>query len=442
MTSPDDLFASRRSTLLARLAEAARGGPAHAALLFGAPHHLRNGDAEFRYRQDSDLWYLTGWEDPEVAALFRPGAEQEFILFVQPKDRAREVWTGIRPGVPGALARGADLAFPWSELDARLGELLQGYGVLHYAFGQDASQDARVFRAARAPARAAARNGLDVPFQLVDSRRMLAEMRLRKSAAELEVLRTAAAITCEAHVAGMRTGRPGAWEYEVEAAVDTTFKRRGGNGPGYTSIVGGGANACILHYITNREQLRDGDLCLVDAGCEYGFYTADVTRTWPVNGRFTAPQRDVYAIVLEAQLAAIDAARAGRPYKGMHDAAVRVLTAGMVDLGLLDGEVDGLIAREAYRKYYMHGTGHWLGLDVHDAGAYWAGLRSRDLEPGHVLTVEPGIYVAPDDEDAPEALRGIGIRIEDDILVTGGDPENLTAACPKTIDEVEAACAR
>jgi Xaa-Pro aminopeptidase len=435
-----DPFAARRAAYLSRLAEAP-GGP-HAALLFGAPHHLRNGDAEFRYRQDSDLWYLTGWEDPEVAALFRPGAEQPFLLFVQPKDRSREVWTGIRPGVPGALARGADLAFPIAELDARLGELLQGYAVLHYAFGQDSGRDARVFRATRASARAAARNGLEVPSTLVDSRRMLAELRLRKSPDELESLRTAAAISCEAHVEAMRTGRPGAWEYEVEAAVDGHFRKRGGHGPGYTTIVGGGANACILHYITNREQLRAGDLCLVDAGCEYGFYTADITRTWPVSGRFSGPQRDVYEVVLAAQLAAIDAARSGRPYRGMHDAAVRVLTQGMVELGLLRGDVDALIADEAYRRYYMHGTGHWLGLDVHDAGAYWAGLQSRALEPGNVLTVEPGIYVAPDDEEAPEALRGIGIRIEDDILVTEDDPENLTAACPKTVADVEAACAR
>ncbi len=438
-----DSFATRRATYLARLASSAsEGRGAHAALLFGAPHHLRNGDAEFRYRQDSDLHYLTGWEDPEVAALFRPGAEQEFILFVQPKDRSREVWTGIRPGVPGALAAGADLAFPWSELDSRLGELLQGYGVLHYAYGQDAAQDARVFRASRASARAAARNGLELPTTLVDSRRLLAELRLVKSPQEIATLRMAADITCEAHVAAMRTGVVGAWEYQVEAVVDGTFRRRGGNGPGYNTIVGGGGNACILHYITNREQLRDGDLCLVDAGCEYANYTADVTRTWPVNGRFSGPQRDVYEIVLAAELAAIEQARSGHAYKRMHDTAVRILTQGMVDLGLLDGDVDGLIAREAYRRYYMHGTGHWLGMDVHDAGAYWAGLTSRDLAPGNVLTVEPGIYIPADDEDAPEALRGIGIRIEDDILVTDGDPDVLTAACPKTVAAVEEACRR
>ena len=434
-TTLPDAFASRRERAMLALG-------ADALLVFGAPHHTRNGDSEYKFRQSSDLYWLTGWEDPESVALLRPGADQPFVLFVQPKDRTREVWTGFRAGVEGARAQfGADAAFPWGELGARLPELLAGWETLHYAWGEDGERDAQVFRALGGLGRVAPRNGLAMPHRLVDARRTLGELRLVKDAAELGTLRRAAAITAEAHVNAMRLGRPGVAEYAVEAEIDGTFRKRGGNGPGYTTIVGGGGNACVLHYITNREPLRDGDLCLVDAGCEYDNYTADVTRTWPVSGRFTEPQKRLYEIVLAAELAAIDEARPGRPYRAMHDAAVRVLTTGMVEVGLLDGDVDTLILEEAYRRYYMHGTGHWLGLDVHDAGAYHLGGASRALAPGMVLTVEPGLYVPPDDEQAPEAFRGIGIRIEDDILVTDGDPEVLTAACPKTVADVEAACA-
>jgi Xaa-Pro aminopeptidase len=443
MSLPFDVHAARRTQYLSRLHEASVASRSpHAALLFGGHPPRRNGDTEYRYRPCSDLHYLTGWEDPEVVALFRPGAEHPFVLFVQPKDPAREVWTGVRPGVPGALAAGADLAYPVGELDARLGELLQGYGVLHVRLGEDAARDARVFRASSGSARAAARNGLEVPHTYVDPRRLLGEMRLVKSDEEIALLRTASMITCEAHRNAMRVGSPGAWEYEVESAVDHTFRRHGGNGPGYTTIVGGGANACILHYVTNREALRDGDLCLVDAGCEYHYYTADVTRTWPVNGRFSPAQRAVYEIVLAAQEAAIDRARVGVPYREMHDAAVRVLTQGLVDLGILDGRVDELIAAEAYKAYYMHGTGHWLGMDVHDAGAYWLGFQSRALAPGMVLTVEPGLYLPPDDPRVPEPYRGIGIRIEDDVLVTTSGPDVLTADCPKSVEDLEAICDR
>ncbi len=430
-----DRFAARRAAYLRALGE-------DAALIFGSVHAVRNADSEYRYRPSSDLYYLTGWEEPDAVALFRPGAELPFILFVLPRDRVREVWTGTRVGVEGARAlHGADSAFPIHELPARLPELLQGYATLHYAWG-DPDRDRLVFGALRGARRAASRNGLEMPHQLVDGGRVVAELRLRKTADELVTLREAAAITAEAHVAAMRLGRPGVHEYELEAAIDGAFRRRGGEGPGYTTIVGGGANACILHYINNRDALRDGELCLVDAGCEYRYYTADVTRTWPVNGRFSGPQRDLYQVVLDAQLAAIDAARPGRPFKDMHDVAVRGLVTGMIALELLHGDVDTNIADESYRRYYMHGTGHWLGLDVHDAGAYWEGLRSRLLEPDMVLTVEPGLYVQPDDDTAPAHFRGIGIRIEDDIRVTHGDPENLTAACPKTVDALESVCAR
>lgn len=429
-------LARRRAAFLAAL-----GG--HAALVYGSPHALRNGDSEYRYRQGSDLYYLTGWEDPESAALFRPGTDQPFVLFVQPKDPEREVWTGRRAGVEGARERyGADVAWPIGELRQRLGDLCQGYGTLHYAYGEDAARDAAVFAALRAPARVAERNGLCVPHGLIDVRRTLGELRLRKSPDELGRLRRAAAITVEAHLAAMAKGRPGVTEYEVEAEVDYTFRRRGGNGPGYTTIVGGGVNATVLHYVVNDAPLRAGDLCLVDAGCEFQYYTADVTRTWPVDGRFSGPQRALYETVLAAHVAGIAAARPGAGFRDVHEAALRALVTGLVALDILDGEVDELIADEAYQPFFMHGTSHWLGLDVHDPGAYFTGLRSRTLEPGHVITVEPGLYFAPGDARVPEAFRGIGIRIEDDVLVTDDGPDVLTAACPTSIVDVEAACAR
>ncbi len=434
-----DRRSARRTRYLDRLDGAA-------ALILGGTHAIRNSDSEYRYRPHSDVVYLTGWEEPEVAALFRPGSDHPFVLFVLPKDKERETWTGRRSGVEGAReAHGADLAFPYSELAARLPVLLQGYERLHYAYGDCAEHDRIVFGAI-ANARGALRNGVCMPTKLEHSRMLTAEMRLCKDHDELAALRRAAHITADAHVAAMRAGLPGTFEYEVEAAIDATFRRAGGTGAGYTTIVGGGPNACVLHYVQNRDRLESGSLCLVDAGAEFDWYTADVTRTWPVSGRFSSAQRDVYTLVLEAQLAAIACARPGRPFRDMHDAAVAVLTRGMIELGLLDGDLDELIVEERYRKYYMHGTGHWLGLDVHDAGAYHVGVTSRVLQAGHVVTVEPGLYIAPDDEEAPEALRGIGVRIEDDVLITpeslGGAPDVLTSACPKSIAHVEAACAR
>lgn len=434
---PDRSFhAARRARFLAALGT-------EAALIVAPAHHHRNADTEYRYRQSSDLVYLTGWDDPEAVALFRPGAEQPFVMFVQPRDPEREVWTGRREGVEGALARyGADAAYPISELPSRLGTLLFGYATLHYRPGEDAALDRSLFAAIRSMAKPAARNGGDIPWRFHDPGRLVGELRVRKEPEELDLLREAARISCEAHRQAMMAGRPGVHEYEVESVVDGWFRLHGGNGPGYTTIVGGGDNANILHYVTNRDPLREGDLCLVDAGCEYRYYTADITRTWPVSGRFSGPQRELYEVVLEAQLQAIEAARVGRNYKDMHDVAVRRLTEGMVHLKLLTGGVEENIHQESFKRYYMHGTGHWLGLDVHDAGVYWHGFTSRKLEAGMVLTVEPGIYVPADDERAPAAFRGTGIRIEDDIHVTEAGPENLTAACPKTVAEVEAACAR
>ena len=280
---------------------------------------------------------------------------------------------------------------------------------------------------------------MDVPDAFIDPGRLLHELRLIKTAPEIEVMKQAAQITCEAHRRAMARTAPGVAEYEIEGVIEHTFRVEGGNGPGYTSIVGSGSNATILHYIENSQAMKDGDLVCVDAGCEYGFYTADVTRTWPVNGQFSSAQAELYELVLEAQEAAIAQAVEGNSIRSVHQVTVRVLTAGMVRLGLLSGDVDDLIAEETYRRYYMHGTSHWLGLDVHDVGAYFKDGDSRMLEAGMVLTIEPGVYVAEDDEDAPKAYRGIGIRIEDDVLVTEGGNVVLTAAAPKSIVDVEAA---
>ncbi len=411
-----------------------------AALIFGSAHHPRNGDSEYRYRPDSDVLYLTGWEEPEVAILLRPGADHPFVMFVLPRDPTKEVWAGRRAGVEGAKERfGADAAFPFSALPEQLPGLLQGHRTLHYRFADNAEYDQLVAAAIRSARRTAKNNGLDVPDAFIDPARTMHELRLLKSAEELALLRRAAGITDEAFRAAMAATAPGVHEFELEAIIEGTFRRRGGKGPGYATIVGGGDNATILHYSSNRDPLRDGTLVCVDAGCEYGWYTADVTRTWPVSGRFTGPQRDLYEVVLAAQLAAIDAVRVGGTFLDIHDVATRVLTEGMVDLGLLEGDVDGLIESGAQKRYYMHGTGHWLGLDVHDVGTYVFGGSSRALEPGMVLTVEPGLYIAADDEDAPEHFRGVGIRIEDDVLVTDGDPDVLTGMIPKSVDAIEAA---
>ena len=428
-----DVYAAHRAAFITQL------GDDDACLLFGAPHHVRNGDAEYRYRPDSDVFYLSGWDAPEVALLLRPGAEHPFVMFVADRNPAMELWTGRRWGPEGAKTRfGADEAFPFGELAERLPDLLQGYRNLHYRIAEDPDRDQLLMGALKAARRKARRNGLDVPDAFIDPSRVLHELRLVKDESEIATLQRAADLTVAGHVAAMKATKPGVTEYELESVIEHTFRLGGGTGPGYTTIVGGGANATILHYIENDAVLNDGDLVCIDAGCEYGFYTGDVTRTWPVNGTFTAPQRELYEVVLRAQEASIAVAVEGGTMRAIHRASVRVLTEGMVDLGLLQGNVEELIADEGYKKYYMHGTGHWLGLDVHDVGAYYRGGESRPLVPGMVLTIEPGLYVPEDDDDAPPQYRGIGIRIEDDVLITPGGNRVLTAAAPKAIDEVEA----
>jgi Xaa-Pro aminopeptidase len=429
-------FEAHRRALLARLA------PDEAVLLIGAPTRLRNGDAEHRYRPDADVWWLTGWPDPEVAIFLRPGATP-LTMFVQPRDPELEVWTGRRPGPDGARERfGADQAFAFSELEAELGRLLQGVSTLHYAFAVQPEVDALLMRAVRKAAKAARRNGLSVPETFHAPSHLVHELRLHKLPDEIEIMRAAGRITAEAHLKAMQLGAPGTPEHKLDALLERQFRHEGGTGPGYTSIVAAGDNACILHYVTNDDVIGDGELVLVDAGGEVAYYTADLTRTWPANGRFSPAQRAVYEAVLRAQLAAIALCRPGTTFDEVHLAAVRELTAAMIALGLLQGELDTLIEQETYKKYYMHGTGHWLGLDVHDVGLYGRNGQSRILAPGMVLTVEPGLYIQPDDTAAPEHLRGIGVRIEDDVLITADGHEILTAGAPKDPDELERVCTR
>lgn len=417
-------------------------GPRGVAVFHSPPEAWRNGDQHHPFRQSSDLYYLTGFAEPEATLVLRPGAETErVVLFVRPRDREREIWNGLRAGVEGAVAEyGAEAAYPAGELETKLPDLVASCDDLCYALGYDPDFDRQIARLI-ADLRLRERRGQRPPRRVIDPRTLLHEMRLRKGPEEVAVLRHAAAITAEAHVAAMSAAAPGVTEYELEAVVDFTFRRRGGSGPGYSTIVGSGENATILHYVDNRRTLRDGDLVLIDAGCEVDFYTADVTRTFPVSGRFTPAQRRCYEVVLAAQEAAVRAARPGVSIEDLHALCVERLTQGMVDLGLLDGPAAARIEDETYKTYYMHRTSHWLGLDVHDAGAYTTdGGAARPLEPGMVITIEPGLYVAADAASAPAELRGIGIRIEDDVLITPGGCEVLTAAVPKQVEDVERAC--
>ena len=426
-------FAHRRSRILDAMQEGS------ALLVPTNTEQMRSNDTDFRFRPASDFYYLCGFPEPKAWALLRKGLPgPSFVLFVQPKDPAREVWTGIRAGVGGAVEQfGADEAFSVDELDSKLGELLSPANKLYFSFGRQAQHEDRVNDILGKIRRS--RKATLGPSCIEDSTAFLAEFRLFKSAAELAVMREGARITAEAHTLAMQQVRPGMFEYEIDALLEYTFRRQGAWAPAYTSIVGGGANACILHYIENNSKFGPNDLMLIDAGAEVDGYATDVTRTSPVSGKFTTPQADLYNAVLRAQEEAIIQTRPGATIEGIHNGVVRNLCESMVDLGLLEGSVDQLVETEAYKRFYMHRTSHWLGIDVHDVGRYkLTSGEERPLEPGMVLTIEPGIYVAPDDELAPKLFRGLGIRIEDDILVTSSGHENLTAATPKTIAQIEA----
>lgn len=398
----------------------------------------RNRDVHFPFRQDSDFLYLTGFPEPEAIAVFAPGRKDgAFVLFVRPRDPEREIWDGRRFGTEGARARfGADAAYTLDAFDEQLPHLLAGRRHVHMQLGDRPELDQRVTRCVQRM-REMSRRGPGAPEAFVGLDSSVHELRLVKSEAECAQMRYAAEVSAVAHKAAMCSAAPGVYEWQLQAEVEAVFGRHD-MVPGYSSIVGSGANACVLHYIENRDALRDGDLVLIDAGGEYHGYTADITRTFPVSGRFSAEQATVYDIVLAAQRGAIDKARAGEPVESMHQAATRILTQGMVDLGWLQGEVDGLIEQGAQRRFFMHGTGHWLGLDVHDVGRYRVDGSARQLVSGMVTTVEPGLYVQPDDQTVSERWRGMGIRIEDDVLVTEDAPDILTDRVPKERSAIEA----
>jgi Xaa-Pro aminopeptidase len=413
----------------------ARASPGAVAVLAAAPVFRRNNDVEHEYRQDSDLFYLTGFDEPECVAVF-DCKTLKFTLFVRPRDPDREIWDGPRAGVDGAKSvHGADDAFPVGELDEKLPALLQDRERLYYRLGQHRAFDDRVL-AAIDRVRARSRAGVVAPTEIVDPGSILHDMRLRKSHDEVETMRSAARITREAHELAMHRAQPGMHEYEIEALLLDTFRRHGSERPAYGSIVGSGPNACVLHYRKNDRRIREGDLLLIDAGCELGYYASDVTRTFPVARGFSREQQAIYELVLEAQLAAIPAARPGATLEQIHNICVQVVTHGLVRLGLLSGEVDKLIEEGRYKKFFMHRTSHWLGMDVHDVGNYFVESKPRLLEPGMVLTVEPGIYIAPDEASVAPEWRSIGVRIEDDVVVTAAEPDVLTAGIPKTVDEV------
>ena len=430
------VYAARRDLVMQAI------GPRGVLLVHSLPERLRNGDGNYNFRQHSDVLYLTGFVEPETVLVLRPGAETDrFVMFVRPRDPVMETWEGRRAGVEGAKEKyGADAAYPIAELAAKLPELITNCDELHFELGVDEEMDHRVGRAI-ARLRRIERKGKRPPRAVVDPRIALHELRLKKRPEEIETMRRACTLASEAHVEAMKAGRPGTHEYELEALIDYSFRRAGGQGPGYPTIVGSGANATILHYTENTRRIEDGDLVLIDAGAEYGYYSADITRTWPANGTFTPVQRKIYELVLATQEGAIALARPGATIDEIHDHCVKTLTAGMIELGLLTGTVEERIADEGYKKFYMHGTSHWLGLDVHDAGAYQPEGTSRPLEPGMVITIEPGLYIAADAEGVPEEMRGIGVRIEDDVLITNDGHDVLTAACPKRVEDIEAVLA-
>lgn len=406
------------------------------------PEQIRSRDTHFKFRPDSDFWYLTAFPEPDAVVVLRPGRDEgAYVLFVRPRDPELETWHGRRAGVAGARELyGADQAYPIDELEAKLPGLLKGASSLTYATGHDTAFDAQLLGALR-QMNERTRDGVLGPVEVRDPAPALHEMRLHKQADELALMRKAAAVTDTAHRAAMKTLSPGVFEYEIEAVVDGAFRAAGGWGPGYTTICASGDNANVLHYTTNDMVVNDGDLLLLDAGCEVDGYTADVTRTFPANGRFSDAQRELYDVVLTAELAGIAAVGPQSTFDDVHDASLRCLVKGMIDLEILTGTVDEALEAESYKPWFMHRTSHWLGLDVHDVGVYkGSDGNSRPLQEGMILTVEPGLYIPADDETVPERFRGIGIRIEDDVLVTADGHENLTAAVPKTIAEIEAAC--
>jgi Xaa-Pro aminopeptidase len=413
-------------------------GPDAVAIFLGSRMVTRSRDTEFNFRQDSDFWYLTGFDHPNAVAVLRTDGGPEYTLFVEPRDRDLETWNGYRPGLEGAVRDyEADEAQSSDEFKKLLPDLVKSARRLFHVLGKDTEVDALITGTFE-NLRLRSRQGVEPAEAILDPRGITHSMRLFKEPAELDIMRRAADISREAHEVAGSYAHQGTYEYELQAAIEYTFRRRGATGPAYTSIVGGGANSTILHYVRNDQKLRDGEVVLIDAGCELEGYASDITRTYPVGGRFSAAAREVYDVVLAAQQAAFEASVPGSSLSKVHDASVRVITEGLVSLGLMEGDIEELIAREAYRTYYMHGTSHWLGLDVHDVGSYRERDEPRVLEPGAVFTIEPGIYISAWLEDVDERYRGIGVRIEDDVFITEDGHENLTEALPRSAEDIEA----
>jgi len=471
-------FRERRERLAAAISDGI-------AVIPAASPQIRNDDVEHPFRQDSDFFFLTGFDEPDAVAIINPSHDEErYVLFVRPRDREMEIWNGYRAGVEGAKAvYGADAAYPLSDLDEKLRGYLVGRSALFYQMG-NLAHDSMINSVLGQARRFRARDGRNVPDLISDLHAVIAEMRLLKSDAEIRSLRTACDISVGAHLEAMKFAQPGLYEYQVQAAVEYVFRVKGAQRVGYGSIVASGPNACILHYVDNTRRLAAGDLLLIDAGAEYGYHTADITRTFPVDGMFTAPQKALYEVVLAAQRASIDKAAPGGSMKELHETSKRLLTEGLIELGLLPRRIDDSLAMHHYRQFFMHGTGHWLGMDVHDAGTYMTpDQKARSLEPSMAFTVEPGLYVDPEQESVafplleydfeawmerryrlgtdaarkleaeekeqagavehpiPAEFRGLGVRIEDDILITTDGHQNLTAGVPTAIQEIEAVCA-
>ncbi len=426
-------YAQRRQRLIKGI------GPGSVAIIAAAQECLRNGDAHYPYRQNSDFYYLTGLNEPEAVAVFIPGrAEGEFILFNRERNPEMEIWVGPRAGQEGACKiYGADQSFAIEQLDEKMPQFLENHPRLYYAIGRDVGFNRRVLSWV-ATVQSKVRAGVNAPAEFYNIEKIVHEMRLRKTAAELDLMRTAAEISAQAHKRAMQVCRPGMMEYELEAELQYYFTRKASRSPAYSHIVGAGANSCVLHYNDNDKQIADGDLVLIDAGAEYKNYAADITRTFPANGRFSTEQKIVYEIVLATQLGVIAAIKPGILWAKLEEIATEIITQGLLDCGLLKGDFAELLSTRAFRQFYMHRIGHWLGLDVHDAGNYKTeDGQSRLLEPGMVFTVEPGIYIAADNPGVDKKWWNIGIRIEDDVLVTENGCEVLSRSAPKTIAEIE-----
>lgn len=430
---PKAEYARRRKALMAQME------PNSIAILPAAAVAIRNRDVEHVYRQDSDFQYLSGFPEPEAVIVLIPGREYgEYVLFCRERNPERELWDGLRAGQDGALRDfGADDAFPITDIDDILPGLIEGRDRVYSSMGSNPEFDRHVMEWINV-IRSKANLGAQPPKEFVALDHLLHDMRLYKSAAEVKVMRSAAQISARAHVRAIQASRAGLYEFSLEAELDYEFRKGGAKMPAYGSIVAAGRNACILHYQQNDALLRDGDLVLIDAGCEIDCYASDITRTFPVSGKFSVEQKAIYELVLKSQEAAFEAIGPGKHWNQAHEATVRVITTGLVELGLLQGNVDELITAEAYKPFYMHRAGHWLGMDVHDVGDYRVGGEWRVLEPGMALTVEPGIYISPDNQNVAKKWRGIGVRIEDDVVVTKSGCEILSSGVPKSVADIEA----